>query len=92
MRVELFRNEAPRLGRHRVFLFGSGATRTSEARSDFDIGVYGDEPLTLRDFYAIDDRLDALPTLYSFDWVDFNRVDAAFRERVMQHTETLYEG
>jgi|ETNmetMinimDraft_35_1059890.scaffolds.fasta_scaffold71116_3 predicted nucleotidyltransferase len=31
----------------RVFLFGSRAAGTAHTRSDFDIGVYGKEPLPL---------------------------------------------
>lgn len=86
-----FRRVAPRLAGHRVFLFGSRVTGTARSRSDFDIGVYGDAPLDIKDFYAIEDELEALPTLYTFDWVDFNRADPEFRDRAMRHIEVLYE-
>ena len=82
---------APLLRGHRVFLFGSRASGEAGARSDFDVGVYGAEPLPLCDFYAVEDMFDALPTLYRIDWVDFNRVSPAFRERAMKRTELLYE-
>jgi predicted nucleotidyltransferase len=88
---ETFRGAAGKLAGHKVFLFGSRARGRAEPRSDFDIGVRGDEPLDIKDFYAIEDRLEALPTLYTFDWVDFNRVDPAFRRRAMQAIEILYE-
>lgn len=88
---DVFHAAAPRLANHKVYLFGSRATGAAKARSDFDIGVYGDAPLNIKDFYAIEDQLEALPTLYTFDWVDLNRADPAFRERALKRTETLYE-
>lgn len=57
-----FRQMAPLLRGHKVYLFGSRARGRARPRSDFDIGVLGDEPLPLRDFYAIEEALDELPT------------------------------
>ena len=76
---------------HRVFLFGSQAAGTARVRSDFDVGVDGDEPLPLRTFFAIEDSFDDLPTLYRIDWVDLNRTGPEFRKRAMKHIEVLYE-
>ncbi len=91
MLKELFRELSPALKGYKVFLFGSRATRTASPRSDFDVGVYGDKPMALHVFYRIEDRLDALATLYAIDWVDFNRVDPGFRERALKNIEILYE-
>ena len=55
---------------HKVFLFGSRATGRSKGRSDFDVGVYGEHPLPIKTFFAIEDALDGLPTLHHIDWVD----------------------
>jgi len=41
-------------------------------------------------FQQIEDWLDEIDTLYRIDWVDMNRVTAAFRAEAMQHTEVLY--
>jgi predicted nucleotidyltransferase len=76
---------------HRVFLFGSRAAGKARPRSDFDVGAYGDEPLPLKTFFAIEDTFDDLPTLYKIDWVDLNRSNPEFRERAMKHIEVLYE-
>ncbi|GAO34806.1 DNA polymerase III subunit beta [Sulfuricella sp. T08] len=81
----------PMLLGHKVFLFGSRAMGDAGPRSDFDVGVFGGEPLPLRDYFAIEDMLDALPTLYKIDWVDFNRVSPEFREWAMKQIEFLYE-
>lgn len=85
------RRMAPLLRGHRVYLFGSRIQGRARPRSDFDIGVFGDEPLPLRDFYAVEEALDEIPTLYRIDWVDLNRAPSQFRERAMQATEILYE-
>ncbi len=82
---------APLLHGHKVYLFGSRARGRARPRSDFDLGVLGDEPLPLRDFYAIEEALDELPTLYRIDWVDLNRAPPQFRERALQTAEILYE-
>ena len=64
---------APDLRGYRVFLFGSRAIGNARERSDFDIGIIGDEPISLQTFYKIDDFLDSIETLYKIDFVDFNR-------------------
>ena len=82
---------APMLRGHKVFLFGSRVTGTAKPHSDFDVGVYGETPLPVRDFFMIEDMFDALPTLFKIDWVDFNRASSKFRERAMKKIEILYE-
>ena len=88
--TDVIRRNANRLRGHRVFLFGSRAAGNARPNSDFDIGVVGDEPLPLHDFYAIEDQLDALATLYEIDWVDFNRVSPRFSARAMQRMEVIH--
>lgn len=90
MIVEVMARNAWRLRGRRVFLFGSRASGKARPNSDFDVGVMGDEPLPLDDFYAIEDQLDDLPTLHKIDWVDLNRASPRFRERALQKTEKLY--
>lgn len=88
LRQEL-RRSAPLLHGHKVFLFGSRAAKTARPRSDYDLGVYGAEPLALDAFYEIEDRLEALPTLYKIDWVDLNRASAEFRQQALKFVEPL---
>lgn len=88
--ADVMRRNADRLRGHRVFLFGSRATGDARPHSDFDIGVMGNEPLPLNDFYAIEDQLEEIPTLYKIDWVDFSRVSPRFSERAMQHVEVIH--
>lgn len=88
---KLFNRYADSLVGHRVVLFGSRAQGQGRPRSDFDLAVVGDEPLPLKDFYALADELDALPTLYRFDWVDMARVSERFRASALEHVEVIHE-
>lgn len=90
MIAAVMHRNADRLGGHKVFLFGSRATGCARHNSDFDVGVIGDQPLPLGDFYTIEDQLDDLPTLHKIDWVDFNRASPRFRELAMRQTEIVH--
>ena len=91
MLQNLFSKFADRLAGHRVVLFGSRAQGRARLRSDFDLAVVGDEPLPLKDFFALADELDELPTLYRFDWVDLARDSEGFRSSALEHVEVVYE-
>ncbi len=73
-----------------VVLFGSRAVGRAGARSDFDIGVTGEKPLPLDIFYRIEEDLENLPTLFSIDWVDLNRVSPEFRARALLESIVIY--
>jgi len=91
MLVETMRANSNRLGKRQVVLFGSRAQGKAKPRSDFDLGVVGDTPLPLEDFFAIEDILENLPTLYRIDWVDLARVSERFRTQALQKVEVVYE-
>lgn len=86
---EVMRRNRQKLKDHKVFLFGSRAAGTARKRSDFDVGVYGEEPIPLQVLYDIETELEDLPTLYEIDWVDMNRASARFREQAMKKIEVL---
>jgi predicted nucleotidyltransferase len=91
MIVETMAANANRLREHKVVLFGSRAMGNAKSRSDFDLGVIGDTPLPLEDFYAIEDMLDELPTLYRIDWVDLGKVSERFRAQALKKFEVIHE-
>lgn len=91
MLIQAMRANTNRLGGRQVVLFGSRAQGKAKSRSDFDLGVVGDTPLPLVDFFAIGDMLDELPTLYRIDWVDLARVSERFRSQALQKVEVIYE-
>jgi predicted nucleotidyltransferase len=88
---DVFSKARDRLAGRRVVLFGSRARGDARPRSDFDVGVIGDTPLPLVDFYAIEDQIEALPTLYRIDWVDLTAASEKFRQSAMAQTELIYE-
>ena len=90
MLKDLFANRQADLKKHRVLLFGSRARGDAKPRSDFDLAVDGDEPLAISKFYEIEEALDALPTLYRFDWVDLAKVNARLREEAIKSARVIY--
>ena len=84
------RDYAQELTGHKIVLFGSRARRNHKARSDFDIGVVGAEPLSFKTYYRISDFLESLPTLYRIDWVDLNRAMDTLRENALKNSVVLY--
>lgn len=75
---------------YKVWIFGSRARGTEGPRSDYDIGVLGAAPLDLALFFELQDALDALPTLYSIDWVDLNRASKSLRDQALKEGRILY--
>lgn len=81
---------AEELKGYRVVLFGSRAAGQPKDRSDFDFGIYGVTPVSLKTFYKISDFLEQLPTLYQIDWVDLNRASDALRENALHEAKGIY--
>jgi predicted nucleotidyltransferase len=90
MIVNVLRANAARLEGRKVVLFGSRARGEAQPRSDFDLGVVGDQPMPLDAFFAIQDMLEELPTLYRIDWVDFARAGEKLKERALRNVEVLH--
>lgn len=65
--------------KYRIFLFGSRATGTGRNGSDYDIGIEGPERIGLSALYAIQNKVEELPTLHKIDIVDFTGASPAFR-------------
>ena len=68
------------IGGYRVFLFGSRGSGTPREGSDIDVGIEGAEPISSGALAAIQDEIDALPTLYKIEIVDFSRVTETFKK------------
>ena len=41
-------------------------------------------------FYKIEDKLEALPTLYSIDWVDLSRVSPDFLTKALAEAKLIH--
>ncbi|MDO9399418.1 MAG: nucleotidyltransferase domain-containing protein [bacterium] len=72
------------LKKYRVFLFGSRVTGKGDERSDIDIGIEGQEPISLKIMSEIKEEIEELPILYKIDVVDFKTVSSDFKT-VAQH-------
>ncbi len=71
-----------------VFLFGSQAEHTDTKYSDIDIGIISQGQLDDTTFMTLNERLNyEVDTLKRIDLVDFERVDAAFRQFAMEKIE-----
>lgn len=75
---------------YRVILFGSRGRGDQCARSDFDLGILGDTPISLSTFYRISDFLEQIPTLYRIDWVDLNRASDSLRKNALNDARVIY--
>jgi len=76
------------LNRHqahaKIYLFGSEVAGKRRPASDIDVGLMGDEPLSPGLLQRIEDELEELPTLRSFDVVDFASVPHERRQGMLQ--------
>jgi len=77
------------LREYKVFFFGSRVEGRGNERSDIDIGIEGKNPVSVVDLERIREEIDNLPTLYSFDVVDFNRVSDKFKMVVENKKEFI---
>lgn len=77
------------LSRYRLFFFGSRVSGSGDERSDIDIGIEGEAPLSASALAGIEEELENLPMLYKIEIVDFKKVSPDFREVALQHTEDI---
>ena len=77
------------LDQYRVFFFGSRVEGKGDERSDIDIGIEGPKGVPLEIIARIKEGLANLPTLYSFDVVDFNQADDDFKEVAKKYIEEI---
>jgi predicted nucleotidyltransferase len=82
---------APQLKGYKILFFGSRANSNAKHHSDFDIGILGSSSLPANLFFAIEDALDKLPTLYKIDWVNLNLVSEQFLENALKEVKVIYE-
>ncbi len=76
----------------RIYLFGSRAKGTARENSDFDIAVDCGSKVPFSVMARIEEELEELPTLKSFDLVDLSLVSEDFRKTVKRTGVILYDG
>ena len=74
---------------YKLFIFGSQANREVLSNSDIDIGIDAGKPIDGRIISKLWNKLDDLPTLYTFDVVDFQTVEERFKKVALKNIEIL---
>lgn len=65
--------------KNKVFIFGSVALGSEDRKSDFDIGIEGEQlPVTI--YFDIVDAFENSDIPYTVDVVDFNNVSVEFKK------------
>ena len=67
-----------------VYLFGSRANNSSHAHSDIDIALLAKAPIDLFQLSELREVFEQSHLLVSIDLVDLNRVDKAFKQKVLK--------
>lgn len=65
---------------YKVFFFGSRVSGKNREGSDIDVGIEGVTSVPAVKIDAIQEEIDALPTLYKIEVVDFSHVTDKFKE------------
>ncbi|MDX2190931.1 MAG: nucleotidyltransferase domain-containing protein [Bacteroidota bacterium] len=78
--------------KYKLFVFGSQANKEILSNSDIDIGIDAGKPIEDNLISRLWNKLDDLPTLYSFDIVDFQLVEDRFKKVSLKNIEILHDG
>ena len=73
---------------YRVFFFGSRVAGTGTERSDIDVGIDG-KSIPWSVWHEIREEIEAIPTLYKIDIVDFSTAARRFRSVALADTEDI---
>ena len=73
----------------RLFLFGSRADKTNDARSDVDIGILAGNPISAKSLFTIREKIDEIPTLLKIDFLDFAAVDDKFQNIALKNAKEI---
>ncbi len=73
----------------RLFLFGSRADKTNDARSDVDIGILAGNPINAKQLFTIREKIDEIPTLQKIDFLDLAAVDGKFQNIALKNAKEI---
>lgn len=75
--------------KYKVFIFGSWATNTARKFSDIDIGITGNEPVSLEKLSLLEEAFEESDIPYTVDVVPFLRTSVQFKDVALQHVISL---
>ena len=70
-----------------IFLFGSRALRTNRPQSDYDVGIYTGQKISLTTIAKIKDDLEEYPIPVDIDVVDFAKVSEEFKAMALKEVQ-----
>lgn len=74
---------------YKLFIFGSQSNRSELIKADIDVGINAERKLTDLEESLIWNDLQDLPSLYDFDFVDFNKTDVNFNSIALKNIEVI---
>lgn len=75
--------------KYKIFFFGSRVSGNSNERSDIDVGILGPCRVPSEKWLDIQEEIENIPTLYTIDVVDFQRVSERFKKAVYENIEFI---
>ncbi len=79
------------LDKYNVFLFGSRVRAKHKFAADYDIGVKGNEPLSLNTISKIKDIIEESMIPFDVDIIDFSNVSDSFKKVALKEYKTWNE-
>lgn len=74
---------------HKLFIFGSQSNKSELIKADIDVGIEAERKLSDTEESLIWNELQELPSLYDFDFIDFNKTDESFKKIALKNIEML---
>ncbi len=74
---------------YKLFIFGSQSNRSELIKADIDVGIEAERSLSDAEESRIWNDLQELPSLYDFDFIDFNKADNNFKRIALKNIEVL---
>jgi predicted nucleotidyltransferase len=76
---------------YRVVVFGSRAKKTVKRRSDLDLCLIGENPLSIGTIAALEDAFSSSALDIKVDVVDWGRTQASFQEIIEKESLVIQE-
>ncbi|MBI3535216.1 MAG: nucleotidyltransferase domain-containing protein [Deltaproteobacteria bacterium] len=77
---------------HKLYLFGSRATKKAMPFSDVDFIIKGPNIIVKETFYKMKYDIEGLRTLFTIDLVDYNAANSDFQDIVQKSMKEIKNG
>ena len=76
---------------YKVVVFGSRAKKTAKSRSDLDLCLIGEHPLSISHIAALEDAFSSSDLDIKVDVVDWERIQTSFRNIIEKDSLVIQE-